>query len=271
MFKGTWDFMTASSKVLYDKTADYMGYYMSYQCNENEANPELQESEPETIQVAKDPRSEPVNNNENNLSESIIESYIDTIKYEEPDSIDNYNQFLRIDKYANEKDSRRILPEVGLYTEFSFFFSSPTPIVDNIYLGSAFNAASYDTLIEYNISVIINVTKEISNYFPDDFNYIKYDLYDNNEHSILEYLNDAYKKIKHHQHNTTGNILVHCYMGRSRSASVVIYYLMRSCYNDKGELYSFDEALEYVKNKRPIVNPTFRFTKDLAKSIMFNP
>ena len=32
--------------------------------------------------------------------------------------------------------------------------------------------------------------------------------------------------------------------------------------------YTFDEALNFVKQKRPIVNPTFRLTKDLACSIM---
>ncbi len=57
-------------------------------------------------------------------------------------------------------------------------------------------------------------------------------------------------------------------MGRSRSASVVLYYLMRTQKNDDGTPFSFDDALKFLQDKRPIVNPTFRFTKDLAKSMI---
>lgn len=113
----------------------------------------------------------------------------------------------------------------------------------------------------------MNITKEISNFFPDDFTYVRYDIYDNNKHSIQQYLEEAYNTIKYHQQNTEGNILVHCHMGASRSASVVIYYLMKTQFHENGDAFSFEDALEFVKNKRPIINPTFRFTKDLAKSI----
>ena len=56
------------------------------------------------------------------------------------------------------------------------------------------------------------------------------------------------------------NILVHCYMGASRSVTAVAYYLIKQ----KG--YTVDRAIEFIKEKRPIINPSYRFTKDLAKS-----
>ena len=37
--------------------------------------------------------------------------------------------------------------------------------------GSAYNAASYYDLKEKNIKMILNVTSEISEYYPDDFEY----------------------------------------------------------------------------------------------------
>lgn len=43
-------------------------------------------------------------------------------------------------------------------------------------------------------------------------------------------------------------VLVHCMAGASRSASVIIYYLIK--YHN----FSFDHALTHVKEKRPIVN-----------------
>lgn len=185
-----------------------------------------------------------------------------------PDKIQDYSSIIRVDKYADETGNKRLFPSVSLYEEYSFFFDKPTHIIDNIYLGSAFNSASYYVLKELNIKTIVNVTKEISNYYPNDFDYIRYDIYDNNEQSIGKYLDDAYTFIKNKQTTSDGNILVHCYMGSSRSASVVIYYLTKTLKKDDGRFVTFDEALEYVKNKRGVVNPTFRFTKDLAKSIM---
>ena len=43
---------------------------------------------------------------------------------------------------------------------------------------------------------------------------------------------------------------------------------MKTKKNNNGEYMNFDEALEYLKSKRSIINPTFRFTKDLAKTMI---
>jgi protein-tyrosine phosphatase len=56
-------------------------------------------------------------------------------------------------------------------------------------------------------------------------------------------------------------------MGASRSASIVIYYLMKEMKNANGDDYTFDEAIKFLKEKRFTVNPTFRLTKDLTSSI----
>ncbi len=48
-------------------------------------------------------------------------------------------------------------------------------------------------------------------------------------------------------------VLVHCRMGRSRSAAIVMAYIMRSYH------YSFEKALQLVQGARPEVriNPEF--------------
>ena len=74
-----------------------------------------------------------------------------------------------------------------------------------LYIGSALNAASYYDLIKLNIKIIVNVTKEISEYYPDDFIYLNYDIYDNNDDSITKYLEEAYLDIKKHQGETEKN------------------------------------------------------------------
>jgi len=181
---------------------------------------------------------------------------------EHDDNISDYNHLLEIKKYMDEDTNKRILKKVGLYEEYTTFFGPPTHIIDNLYLGSAFNAACFYTLTNNDIKVVINMTKEISQYFPDDFTYLNYQLSDNNVHTIYEYLDEVFDKIKFYQRTVKGNILIHCFMGASRSACVVIYYLMKT------KNMSFDEALEFIKTKRSIVNPTFRLTKDLAKSFL---
>jgi hypothetical protein len=155
----------------------------------------------------------------------------------------------------------RIFPIITYYdyffnviNQYYFFFSSPTHIIDNIYLGSAFNAASYYTLINLNIKKIINVTQEISPYFNNDFEYKIYKLYDNNNDNISDYLEDSYNYIT----NTTDNILIHCYMGSSRSATIVIYYLMKK-YN-----MTLDNSINFVKEKRNIINLTKKFKNELS-------
>jgi protein-tyrosine phosphatase len=50
-----------------------------------------------------------------------------------------------------------------------------------------------------------------------------------------------------------GTVLVHCYAGVSRSATIVIAYLMQE------KRLTFMDALNYLRRKRPIVCPNFGF------------
>jgi len=66
--------------------------------------------------------------------------------------------------------------------------------------------------------------------------------------------------------SSNNKVLVHCRAGVSRSASVVIAFLM------KHENISFDDALETVRNARPRVHPNrgFRSQLELLESINFD-
>ncbi len=54
-----------------------------------------------------------------------------------------------------------------------------------------------------------------------------------------------------------GNVLVHCQAGVSRSASVVIAFLIKKFKVD------FSEALNFVQSKRKVVNPNEGFKLSL--------
>ena len=53
------------------------------------------------------------------------------------------------------------------------------------------------------------------------------------------------------------NILVHCYMGSSRSASIILAYLIKYYH------LTLEDALKLLKEKRPVVNINVDFWKDL--------
>ena len=54
-----------------------------------------------------------------------------------------------------------------------------------------------------------------------------------------------------------GSVLIHCQMGISRSATVAIAYLM------KYHSFSRDAAYQYVKERRPLINPNPGFWSQL--------
>jgi protein-tyrosine phosphatase len=171
---------------------------------------------------------------------------------------DKYKDYNTNETFNN--NPKRIKNNIDIITQTTYFFKDPIHIIDNIYLGSAFNAASFYKLKDiYNISIIINVTNEISNYYPEHFQYKKYNLLDINEDSIIEYLDDAYNFI---ELNKDKNILIHCFMGASRSASLLAYYIMKK-YNQ-----TLDEVIDFISEKREIVNINCTFAQELKDSII---
>jgi len=54
-------------------------------------------------------------------------------------------------------------------------------------------------------------------------------------------------------------VLVHCFAGASRSATIVIAYLM------KKNSWTLEHTLEYVKSRRSIVSPHEAFLEQLKK------
>jgi len=170
----------------------------------------------------------------------------------------NLMQYFDSDADIKTSKVKRIYTKLPKLTQLSWFFGYPTYIKDKIYLGSAFNAATKSTLDTLNIKYIINVTDKIENYFPDCYHYETYIIDDNDQQHIIPFLEQSYKKIKEFQEKNDGNILVHCVMGASRSASIVCYYLMREYNFNPKEIY------HAMKLKRECVNPSYTFYNDLV-------
>ena len=129
-------------------------------------------------------------------------------------------------------------------------------IIDNIYLGDFRTADNIDILKEHNITHIINCAFNLPNKYPEQITYKRLELRDETDQPIIEKLEEAYQFIKE---NKDKNIFVHCVFGKSRSASVVIFYIM------KEKKLNFNEAKNFVKNIRQIVEPNSGFENELNR------
>lgn len=135
----------------------------------------------------------------------------------------------------------------------------PTHIIDNIYLGNAYNASNYSNLKKLNIGLIINITNEIPNYYKNDFKYLNIKIDDKNGCNIRQHFSKVLDKINSFNDNNLDkkNILIHCFMGSSRSATLSCIYI-----SDKyGK--NIEESISYVKKKRPVVNINVTFIENM--------
>ena len=148
----------------------------------------------------------------------------------------------------------------GFLNAFKNLFIEPTKIVDNIYLGNAYNASNFNQLDELNINTIINVTNEIPNYFDNiqEYDYLKININDTNSDSIKNFFEESNQYIKNiQQQKPDKNILIHCYMGSSRSATILTAYLLKNFnLNPK-------QAFSLLQEKRPVVNINTQFWDEL--------
>jgi len=182
------------------------------------------------------------------------------------DKITDYKGYLSPEKYNNEENNSRLYNDGSMISQILTSYDDPIEITNNIYLGSAINATSEYVLQKCSIKMIINCAAEISNHFPKTIMYKKYSLYDDNINSIADDLESTYNDIITFQKDNGGSILVHCVFGRSRSVSVIIYYIMRTMKHNDGALFTFDEAIDFIKEKKPSINPTFRLAKDVIRA-----
>ena len=134
----------------------------------------------------------------------------------------------------------------------------PIKILDDIglYLGSIKAAKNIKKLKEFNITYILDCSnyiiheqkQEITNNIHKLYIPINDTLSENLSPIMdisLEFINNAI--------TSNNNILVHCYMGVSRSVSLIIGYLM------KYHKYNLKESLHLIECKREFVRPNTNF------------
>lgn len=138
--------------------------------------------------------------------------------------------------------------------------NSFTKIENGLYLGGFLPMMSKDFLKKYNIKTVISLNGMKTPHKNLVYNII-YNAKDNNNEQLNLLFNDVYQEILRGKRR--GGVYVHCTVGISRSATVIIYYIMKS------RRWSLTEAYKYVKDRRRNIKPNSHFMFLLMKSDIF--
>eukprot|EP01006_Ploeotia_vitrea_P044640 TRINITY_DN66844_c7_g4_i1.p1 TRINITY_DN66844_c7_g4~~TRINITY_DN66844_c7_g4_i1.p1 ORF type:complete len:314 (+),score=8.25 TRINITY_DN66844_c7_g4_i1:80-943(+) len=146
-----------------------------------------------------------------------------------------------------------------------------TKILPHLWLGDFRDATNVNALRKTGITHILNVAQECQSgectppaEEMEGINVLNIPLRDANDEDISPHFADAIQFIETVKEEK-GRVLVHCRVGISRSATIVLAYLMRM--NNWG----FADALSHVRLRRNVVNPNLGFVlalEDFEKQLV---
>jgi protein-tyrosine phosphatase len=182
---------------------------------------------------------------------------------------------LKYPKYFNIKsDSKQNTFTSPLHTPSSAPSMVPKLHDDNIscileeqlYLSGSVGAENLSQLLELGITHILNITDMIPNYHENQidengkslFTYMKIAIPDCGTIQLSSFIHDTINFINNAM-NSNGKVLVHCFAGKSRSASIIIAYIMQL------KRISFNEAFKFVQDRREVIDPNFGFCTQLIE------
>ncbi|XP_078413135.1 dual specificity protein phosphatase 10 [Cetorhinus maximus] len=135
-----------------------------------------------------------------------------------------------------------------------------TPILPFLFLGNEQDAQDIEKMQRMNVGYIINVTTHLPLYHYEKgiFHYKRLPATDSNKQNLRQYFEEAFEFIEE-AHQSSKGLLIHCQAGVSRSATIVIAYLM------KHTRMTMTDAYKFVKGKRPIISPNLNFMGQLLE------
>ncbi|XP_022738860.1 dual specificity protein phosphatase PHS1-like [Durio zibethinus] len=133
-----------------------------------------------------------------------------------------------VDAYELKVRLEHILERIALISEAANT-EKPSLITRSLFIGGALAARSVFTLQHLGITHILclcsNEIGQSDSQYPDLFEYKNFSICDNEDSNISSIFEEACDFIDHVE-QIGGRVLVHCFEGKSRSATVVIAYLM---------------------------------------------
>uniref|UniRef100_A0A8C1T6J8 Dual specificity protein phosphatase 10 n=1 Tax=Cyprinus carpio TaxID=7962 RepID=A0A8C1T6J8_CYPCA len=135
-----------------------------------------------------------------------------------------------------------------------------TAILPFLYLGNERDAQDLELMQHMDIGFILNVTTHLPLYHYELglFKYKRLPASDSNKQNLRQYFEEAFEFIEE-AHQAGRGLLIHCQAGVSRSATIVIAYLMKHTW------MTMTDAYKFVKSRRPIISPNLNFMGQLLE------
>ncbi|KAJ9441358.1 Dual specificity protein phosphatase [Diplonema papillatum] len=137
----------------------------------------------------------------------------------------------------------------------------PDQVLPFLYLGGVRSAQNASVLQELKISHVITAASEVvvpSSQWPDSIVHLRLKMTDNEDQQLAVFFDEVPEYIDSIR-KENGKVLVHCFRGMSRSAALVCAYLVLRM------RMPFKEAIQFVKKKRPSINPNNNFRRQLIE------
>lgn len=136
----------------------------------------------------------------------------------------------------------------------TYFFPEMDQITEKIYLGNEDAQRDKEKLKKLGITHILVVGSGLEIFHPTEFEYKQFEVNDFPSENISKYFQEAFDFIEKSE-----KVFVHCAAGVSRSATIVISYIM------KKRKLDHESALAFVVSKRPVIYPNSGFIKQLSE------
>ncbi|KAK1933702.1 Dual specificity protein phosphatase 1 [Phytophthora citrophthora] len=130
-------------------------------------------------------------------------------------------------------------------------------VVSGLFIGSYGAACNFQALKGAGITHILCVSPSLSLKFLEDFTYLQLQVADLSSVNISEYFDEALSFIDSAL-SSGGKVLVHCFMGISRSSTIVLAYLIAR------QSLTLPDALRELRRVRPQVKPNSGFYQELV-------
>lgn len=140
--------------------------------------------------------------------------------------------------------------------------SQAVEVTKGVFLGSVGAAKNRDGLRALGVTHVLTVCEGLprNGFYPDDFTYATCAVRDAPDADIgahfdfcFDFIRDALARAD------GGGVLVHCFRGKSRSATICAMYMMRALG------ISYDEAMTAVRAVRPTAAPNSGFERALRR------
>ena len=129
-------------------------------------------------------------------------------------------------------------------------------VAPGLILGGVWDAHNLGALKEHGVTHIVTVVAGVVPSYPEQFEYMHVSVRDIPEERLSPHLDNTTRFI-HDAVSGGGTVYVHCMQGKSRSATVVLAYLMQHLG------MPLEEALAQTQARRAIVEPNAGFMEEL--------